>query len=308
MRRAFLAVGGLFVLLAAIACGGGDEGLDLSNDPQVFWTQANAAMADLDSYHVAFVFPLGPEEVRWEAEFASPNDYRFLLFSAEGETEEVCESYNPPSGGQGQTCRDVLTNVTSRSVFETIMAGDKAYSRQCEDVGEQCEPWQEGPRPQIPIAGPSPTYLPEWPLVALEMAQPVEVVGGEEIDDVTFIHLHGTVNNLRAILENQRRVLTAAGITSFGEECFEEASLPGAPPGEEICRKLTFEESLERQEPDLSFYDENPATIDIWISPDTFLVRRVALTAQPPPDEPGSGQVPLIVEYTLLNQVEIEAP
>ncbi len=308
MKDALFAASGLFVLLATLACGGDDEDLDLSASAEAFWNQADTAMADLDSYHVSFVFPYGPEEVRWEAEFAAPNDYRFLLFSAEGETEKVCESYSPPSGGQGQTCREVLTNITSRSVFETILAGGKAYSRLCEDVGEQCEPWQEGPQPQVPIAGPSPTYLLQWPLVAMEMAQPIEVVGGEEIDGATFIHLHGSVNHLRAIFENQRRVLTEAGITSFGEECFEETSLPGEPPGEEICRTLTYEESLERQEPDLSFYDDNPATIDIWISPDTSLVRRVALAAQPPPGEPDSGEAPLIVEYTLFNQVEIEAP
>jgi hypothetical protein len=308
MKGAFLAAGSSFILFAALACAGG-ESLEISDSPQVLWDRAGTAMAALDSYHVAFLFPAGPEEVRWEAEFAAPDSYRFQLFTAEGETRQECAS--PPDGGvfvYGTPCREIFTSITAQAVAETVLVGDRAYVRQCQDVEEQCEPWLDGPRPQVPIAGPSPTYLPQWPLVALEMAQPVEVVGGEEIDGVTLVHLHGSVNHLRAIMENERRALTAAGITSFGEECTVEASLPGEPPGAESCRELTFEESLERQEPDLSFYDETPAVIDLWVSPDNFLVHRIALGAAPPPDEPGGEQLPLIVDYSRFNQIQIEAP
>ena len=310
MKRSILLLAGALFAATSLACDGGER-LEVSDSPQVLWDRANAAMAALDSYHVAFIFPTPPEdlreEVRWEAEFASPNDYRFLLFSAEGETEEVCESYSLPGGGHGRTCREVLTNITSRSVFETVFVGDKAYARQCQDVGKQCDPWQERPRPELPIAGPSPTYFPQWPLVALEMAQPIKIVGEEEIDNATLIHLHGSVNHLRAIFENERLVLTGAGITSFGEECTAEASFPGEPPGEPTCRELTFEESLEQQEPQLSFYDENPATIDVWLSSDDLLVHHIALTI-PPHEFPFDEEGTFTIEYSLFNQVKIEAP
>ena len=85
-----------------------------------------------------------------------------------------------------------------------------------------------------------------------------------------------------------------------------EARLPGEPAAELICREQTFEESLESQEPGLSFYDENRATIDVWVSPDDLLVHRVALSI--PPDEANGAETSFVMEYSLFNQVEIEAP
>jgi hypothetical protein len=156
--------------------------------------------------------------------------------------------------------------------------------------------------------------------VALEMTGELELVGQDEVDGTTLTHLRGSVNHLRAILENQRRVFTAAGITSFGTECttaltptvFDETgelveSAPDTPAeSEQRCREQTFEEALENQEPGLSFYDENPATIDIWVSADGFLIHRVALSI--PPDQAGAVEGAVVVEYSLFNQVQIEAP
>ena len=158
--------------------------------------------------------------------------------------------------------------------------------------------------------------MPGWPLVALEMAGELGLVGQDKVDGVALTHLRGSVNHLRAILENQRRFLTAAGITSFGRWCTivamnETGELVEAAPGtpvenEELCHEQTFEESLESQEPGLSFYDENRATIDVWVSPENFLVHRVALIV--PPDEAGGAEMSFVVEYSRFNQVEIEAP
>ncbi|OGO52832.1 MAG: hypothetical protein A2148_06390 [Chloroflexi bacterium RBG_16_68_14] len=310
MRRALLFLATLlFLAVATGACDGDDESLELPDSPEGLWEQARAAMAALDSYAVSFTFPYGPEEIGWDAEVAAPDSYHFLLVTAEGETKEECAA--PVEEGvfvYGTPCREVFTEITERSVLETILVGDKAYSRQCEDQGTGCGQWQQRPRPQLPIAGPSPTYAPQWPLVAVELAEPVEVVGREEIGGTSVVHLHGRVNHLRAIFENERRVLTAAGISSFGRECTAEASAPGEPPGEEVCRDLTFEESLEQQEPDLSFYDKNPAVIDIWVSPDDLFIRRIAIGAPPPPEEPESGQVALIIEYSRFNQVQVSPP
>lgn len=272
-------------------------------------------MAELDSYRVAFVFPTRPEDVleeyRWEVEYDAPDSYRFLLFMAEGETEERCESFISPDGrSSGQTCYEVFTNITGRGVSETVLVGDTIYARPCEEVEgeEKCGPWQKRPRGPIAAAGPSPSFFPQWPQVALELAGDFEALGIEEIDDVRLLHVRGSVNHLRAIFENQRRVLTTAGITSFGGECTTEAQLPGEPSGEEICRELTFEESLEQQEPQLSFYDEHPAIIDLWVYPEDYLVRRIAIEASPPPGEPDSQEISFVVDYSQFNQVEIEAP
>jgi hypothetical protein len=180
------------------------------------------------------------------------------------------------------------------------------YGRQCNETDGVCDPWREQPRGPFVIAGPSPSYLPQWPLVALQLAEDLELVGEDDVDGITLVHLQGSVNHLRAVLENERRVLTAAGITSFGTECTAEAALPGEPPGDEVCRELTFEESLERQEPQLSSYDENPGAIDIWLSADDFLVHRIMLGI--PPDQPGAQESSFTVEYSQFNQIKIEAP
>ena len=310
MRRVALICGSLLLLTVAAACADDEPG-EVAPNPQALWERARSAMAELDSYRVSFVFPTRPddalEEYRWEAEYDAPDSYRFLLFGAEGETEEVCESYTLPNGF-GRTCREVFTKITGRTVSETVLVGDTVYGRQCEDIDTACGPWQVQLRGPIAIAGPSPSFFPQWPQVALELAADFEALGTEEIDGVRLLHVRGSVNHLRAIFENQRRVLTAAGITSFGEECTAEATLPNEPPGETTCRELTFEDSLERQEQQLSFYDEHPAIIDIWVHPEDYLVRRIAIEALTPPGEPESQETSFVIDYSQFNQVEIEAP
>ena len=314
MKGLFLALGGAFTLFAAtsLACGAGSTQPDLLvSDPQVLLDQAQAAMADLDSYRAAFGVPARPddiqEEYRWEIEYEAPDSYRVLLFAAEGEREERCESYVLPDGsGSGRTCYEILTSITSQTVAETIVVGDTIYGRRCKDIDKECDRWQEQPRGPIVIPALSYSFLPQWPLVALEMAAQLELAGQDTVDGVPLIHLQGSVNHLRAVLENERRVLTAAGTTSFGETCTVEVSSPGEPPGERTCRELTFEESLEGQEPQLSFYDENLSTIDIWLSPDDLLVHRIAITI--PPHELPDQETAFTIEYSLFNQVEIEAP
>ncbi len=310
MKGAFFAVGGLFVLFTVFACGGGKSEL-ISIDPQALLDQARAAMADLESYHTAFSVSThpddAPEEYLWELEFTAPDSYRILQFGAGGETASVCEAYiGPDVRSQDETCREEFTSTTGSALAETVYVGGRLYARQCEDVGMACGPWREQPRGPLVSVGPSAALMPGWPLVALEMAGDLDLVGQDKVDGNTLTHLRGSVNHLRMILENQRRVLTAAGITSFGTSCSVEANFSGQPTAEPICRELTFEESLESQEPGLSFYDENRAAIDVWVSRDDFLVHRVALTI--PPDEASGAEIFLFVEYSRFNQVEIEAP
>ena len=288
-----------------------DDAALRSGDPRALVDEALSAMAQVDSYDVAFRFPTQPDDVRgeggWEIEFEAPDSYRVFIFGAEGESERRCESYPRPDGrGTEQTCYDVLISISEYTVYETVLVGDTMYGRQCNETEGVCDPWQEEPRGPFVIAGPSPTYLPQWPLVALELAEDLELVGEDSADGVTLVHLRGSLNHLRAILENQRRVLTAAGITSFGEQCTARATLPGEPPEDEVCHELTFEESLEQQEPDLSFYDEHPGTIDIWLSADDFLVHRIMLGVTP--DEPGALEGSFTIDYSQFNQIEIEAP
>jgi hypothetical protein len=303
------------ILFVALACGvSGDP--DKARDPSAIVQEALTATDQLDSYHLAVITPASPEDIRdefrWEVEFAAPDSYRFLLFGAEGESREICESYTPPEGGTGQTCREVLTKITSRTVFESILVGDKAYSRQCEALDQNCDDWQEGPRPAVAIAGPSPSFLPQWPLVAMEMAWDLQTLGAEDMDGDSLLHLRGSVNQIRAVMENERRVFTATGVTSFGEECEQEAAVPvsGTPiQSEEVCRELTYEEALQNQEPTLSFYDQHPSTVDVWISRDDFLVHRIEIATPPHEDvNPPSEEISVLFEYSRFNEIVIEPP
>ena len=335
MKRLTLLFAGSLVLFAALACsgGGGSERISdgpkatvterIASDPQAILELARSAIADLESYHAAFVFPAaagdGERESRWEIEFAVPDSYRILVFLAGGEI--TCEaSIAPDDLSRGQTCREAPTSATQATLAEAVYVGDTIYGRQCKDIDLECEPWEKQPRGQIVIAALSPTFFPQWPLVAMEMAGELELVGQDEVDGVALTHFRGSVNHIRAILENQRRVLTAAGISSFGTECHARLtptvidetgelveSAPGTPfDSEEACHELTFEESLESQEPGLSFYDDNPAAIDVWISPDDLLPRRITLVV--PPDRPVGLVLAFAVEYSLFDQVQIEAP
>ena len=326
MKRLSLLLGSSLLLFTALACGG-TEPERFSGDPGALLDQAGAAMAGLESYHTAFSFSTQPDDAqaegRWEVAFAAPDSYRIRVFGAGGESANAgeCETRIGPDGrSQGESCREVSTGNTGSTLLETVYVGDTLYARQCEDIETACGPWQEQARGPLVMAGPSGALAPAWPLVAMEMAGELQFVGQDKVDGVALTHVRGSVNHLRAILENQRRVLTAAGITSFGTMCTSEIvlvpmnetgslfeSAPNTPAeDEELCQEQTFEESLESQEPGLSFYDENRAVIDVWVSRDDFLVHRVALIV--PPDEARGVERSFVMEYSLFNQVEIEAP
>lgn len=292
MKRLIATLAGATLLVLIASCGGETSQEEPPEDVEAPVEQALATMDGLNSYRLEMGF--GPGEAPpIVIEFASPNSYRFQW----GVVQTTDGSESP------------------KGVFETIIVGDKAYTRQCERPDKNCEDWKQGPRPAVPIAGPSPSFLPQWPLVAIEMAGDLETLGTEKVDGEVLLRVRGLVNHLRAILENERRVFTAAGITSFGEECEQEAAVPvsGTPiQGEEVCRELTYEEALENQEPTLSFYDQNPATIDIWLSPDDSLVHRIRLDI-PPHDDPyaasgDSGEAVVTIDYSRFNEISIEAP
>jgi hypothetical protein len=294
MRHIAAASAAATLLILAASCGK-EEVLEggRTEDAETLVEEALTAMDGLNSYRLEMGF--APEEAPpIVIEFVAPDSYR-LLWTA---------------------VRATNGSESPEGVFETILVGDKAYTRQCEALDQDCDDWQEGPRPAVAIAGPSPSFLPQWPLVAMEMAQGVQDLGGERIDSNSLVHLRGSVNQIRAVMENERRIFAATGITSFGEECELEAAVPvsGTPiEGEEVCRELTFEEAVENQEPALSFYDQNPATINVWLSPEDFLVHRIELTIPPHDDpsvevEPPAEETSVLFEYSRFNEVMIEPP
>lgn len=276
-------------------------------DAQAVIDGAVVALADAESYRTTFAFPLPAEDVRkaamWEVYYQKPDSYRALLFGEDGPSTEVCESYTLP-GGSGRSCRDVVTEITERTVAESVLVGDGAFGRRCDGVDQGCGSWEQKPRMGAAEFGLSPMLTAGWPAVVLEM---IAVDAGTQlVDGDQLVRVSGSVNLLRAIFENQRRLSEAAGITSLGSSCTVTFSpTPGGGSGEEECHEITFEEMLEGED-DVAFEDENPSEVVVWVSVADLLPRRMEITQAPRPGDANEGA--LVIEFGDYGEVTIEAP
>jgi hypothetical protein len=262
----------------ALACGGGGSGG--SNTA----TAAIDAMGGLDSYEVSMDFGeeaslLKPTVVR----FQSPDRYHVRVSEREADAHS-----------------------------EFIRIGDEGWKAVCDNDG-QCDEWEETELPEAPVFGPSPFFMLDWPLVALELAK------GIARDNAV---LRARVNPMRAVFENQRRVFEELGLRSYGTECSSAVTpieITPVPLGEdaptpvdsgevsETCRDLTYQDLLENEADDLAFFDEHPATIEATISADDSLVRRVVITI-PSRGDDEEGETQIAFEYSRYNDITIEAP
>lgn len=309
-----LVVSGLVIVLG----GWGSYKALYSGDPGVpnaglLARRALDAMADAPSYNMAFVIESEPGLPIWEFDFVAPDSYRIWQAGVDGSSSQSCRS-----APDGETvCETIEEEEGERFTYEVVIVSDESFARKCDVNRENCDAWEEGERPPLALAGPSPTFAPGWPLVAIELAE-WDAAGEETVDGGRAYTIRGTVNHMRAIFENERRILTAAGITSFGTECSSgpnetpvsigENLAGDEPEGLEECHELTYEESLEQQEPDLSFFDASPAMIEVAISGDSSYVRRVEISAGAPPDHEPDAAVRLVIEYSRFGEVTVEAP
>lgn len=279
-RSLLFGVAFLSIALAA-ACGGGGGGGsgDKARD------QAVAAMAEVESYRTEFDFGLPPGLV-WE--YVKPDSYR-TFFGA----DHVEGDIRTRAGGS-----------------EILYIGESIYTRKCDDVDTNCQEWKSSPRGSAVIYAPSPSYYPQWPLVALEMAKDLKVStkGGA-------LRLVGTVNTMRAVLESLKRILDQEGRTDFGRECSSSAVQIGedeAPPtpapvtSQETCRDTTYQDMLEQEADDIAFSDERPATIAATVEKDSHLVLRIEIEL--PSREVGQEPAVFIMGYSQFGMVTIEAP
>jgi hypothetical protein len=297
--RALLAIfAGAALLAVAGACnssggggGGGGSATPTIDQPDLA-RRALEAMDGLDSFRGNMDFKppsIGPLLL----EFARPFSYR------------VRGKFSEQSAGGEPVER----------VIESLFIGARSFHRECNLANEDCGEWSEGQQDTALPPGPSPLYLPQWPFAALAIAEGVKTAGREELNGEPMIKLTGTVNHIRAVLESQRRIYSAAGIETFGELCGQDEPIsPDATPSsEQTCREMTYEDALEQQEPALSFYDDHPAILDVWVSEEDSRVHRVEVTV-PPFDDPAQGGNPaaqetvVIADYSMFDEVTIEVP
>ena len=280
--KAFLVIlAGAALLLAAGACTGGGK---TPSDPQELADRALAAMADLDSYRAELDFG-SSEAGPLLTEFARPQSYRL-----QGGFKKQSEGGEPVD-----------------RVIESIYIDNGSYHRECDKADVGCGEWQLGPADTPAPAGPSPLYLPQWPLAGLDLADDLKLAGREELDGEPMLKLTGTVNHIRAVMENIRRLYAEAGVTAFGQDCQD------TPDGGQTCRDLTFDEALQQQEPALTFYDGHPGTLEVWLSAEGYRVHRVHVTVPPFNDpsqggDPSSVETSVIFSYSKFNDVTIKAP
>ena len=262
----------LALVALAIACGGGSSS-SVNTTPSAgadtLRDQVVTAMNDLDSYYA--VFATGA--YTFETDFQKPNSYRSAVVANDDQT--------------GKSTRG-----------ETIELGDTVYARKCRPDGSQCEAWDSAPRKEGRVGYGS--YDPGWPIVALETADDVSFSGGV---------LRGFVNQIRAVIENTRRLGEAAGVApSYG--C---SSSSAETPPQDDCRELTYDEALEGQEPGLSFLDEHPSRIEVEFDPDTHFIDRFTITIIEEDEDAGLTQPnvkthTVTFTYSKYNDVTIEAP
>jgi hypothetical protein len=121
--------------------------------------------------------------------------------------------------------------------------------------------------------------------------------------------IRGSVNFLRAVFEGQRRVFEAAGVPAFGRECTlllpMVADGTPQPAPTEVCRDTTYEDLLEQEADDLAAGDASPATIEVRIDPETYLIGQFEVVMSSQSEDEA---LTIRFEYSRFNEVTIEAP
>ncbi len=280
-RLWFLCLIGALLAVGCMTTSTSDVEVSTALDAASLREDVVAAMNDLDSYSVEMNLGEGEPMV---IEYKKPNSYRSLVIANDNQTGE-------------------------RTLGELLYVGDTIYARKCNPDGAECKAWDQTDRGDVIVGAASPSYFPQWPIVALEMADNVSASDAS---------IRGTVNHIRAVFENSRRLSSGR---SQGEECSV-----GSPPvsGEDgaattrlptstsrpDCRELSDEGELNNQEQDLSFYDDNPATIEAEIDPESHRLTRFKMTFVVPGDdgEPTGEERTITFTYSKFNDVTIEAP
>jgi hypothetical protein len=271
-----------FFLVSCTSDGGDIPEISSDIDPGDAIQRALVAMEELTSYRQEFTFRPSGEPVTLLADYADPGDYHERLL----ETGDITET------------------------FEVILVGESTYAKYCDDYPDDCEEWEESAgRPVIPGAGGFTTVGPETlGLVALEQVVSPRAIKADQIEGEAVLHLRGSLNIARTVYENQRRALRPG--ERFSETCRSSGST-GGTPSQTVCEDLTIEEYYEREAGGTDFEDVPPTTIDIWISTQDSLVRRVVIakgvllagTEEIPPTDRYFE-----VTYSRFNEVSVEAP
>jgi hypothetical protein len=298
------------LLILLTSCGGQEP----AGEAQALLRQAQAAMSELSSYHATIT--TSGEDIAGSGhaikqDWARPDSFRYVTpiirVTGSGTCGPVAAGDPLPLG-----CTEVQ-GETLKGYGEAVLISDRLYGRECQEEGSQCGEWDVRDAGPLAIMGVSFTQA-DWTVTALTMIREAKVVGQENMDALSTIHVRGRLNAAQAKVDTWRRAAQDADIDTVGEECrSEEVQTPlteGEPPPTVIatpeCRPVTVDEFLALGQEAVERQQRNPSSVDVWIGSDDHMLRR--FSASFPPDESGEGEKDVIVEFSRFNEVVIEPP
>jgi hypothetical protein len=267
-----------FLLMLAslfeIACGGKDE-----NQAERAVQRAVDEMRGLSSYRLAVQAPREPGSTlagEWETNYAGMNRYRVRAATtgSDASWREYCDNTTRTSNDE-DVCQNTVSTFSERAILDSLLADGKLYARLCSDGDpDSCTPWWFRPadeRIDLPSVGPDWLWHPESALVAADIARNVvsAQTPGEQLS-----HLRGDVNPADVRSETWKYL--------FGETPNEDGNT----------------------EDEREVYDRRPVIIDIWLSPETQLVERIAFTECRGPSDCDVKEL----TYSHFNDAAVESP
>jgi hypothetical protein len=263
---------GGFAICAIVAACSDDEAAEpqigspeavQSSDADGLLRDSLAAMEELNSYRQEFTFRPEGQPIVFLVDYADPGDYY----------ERILEA---PAAVRGP---DFTGTV------ELILAGDKSYTRVCDEYPDNCDEWdgRERENQAAPSAGGLTTTVPETlGLVAIELVEGPRLIQPEEEDGASLNRIRGSLNLAQSIYENQKRVLEQSGPL---EDCdvgvssseYRDGITITATPAPETCRPITVEEALAEQWESTDFEGVPLSTVDIWISSSDSRLHRIVI-------------------------------
>jgi hypothetical protein len=238
------------------------------------------------------------QEKEWVIDYEGKDRYRIAAV-AELDRPQILEYCGSLGGSLAKSCETVAGSFAGAAVSESVLYDGDLFARFCGGYGSAtCTPWVDvGKDERLP--GPGWFRHPESVMIALTTATDVEAVESST-------HMRGTVNPMKVRMETAKYVfgeqLTdsdyvrcefGGGVDSNQENFEVEPSCRDIPdPGETIAERIKY-------------YEENPVTMEVWVSESDGLIGRVSFTEDP--GESGVREVTR-VEYSLYNQAVVEAP
>lgn len=251
-----LSVGWLLLVSILISRGGGSSTAQATDAARLL-RQSQEAMLELDSFQFQLTSLWAGREATFSLAWESPDSFHVFYPLLEQRQESDQEPV-----------------IIGNGILEAIAVQDVVYARQCAAEGQDCQPWQEGPRENVYVPVIAPELEPFWTIDLLGMMSDVQIVGQEDVEGVASTLIRGKANVLRAMIQSWRHTEEVRGPIYWGEECTANATEPGGETQED-CHDTTLDEYVAMYDESVRDQDENPGTVEVWIGLDDKLLRRL---------------------------------